>query len=317
MSVHFCTVHKFPLPDREYFAAAPAQWDTPAVSRPRRRPAPSRAHRGRKRSPLPLLALLGLMLFAGGFLLGRAEAAGSRAAAAGAAAGAGSGESVRVLAVPGAVHSGKEDGAVSGEEGEASASEDGWNLILVNGDHPLPEDFQVPEFTQLVNGHSIDKRAYPALQRMMDACRAAGLRPAICSSYRTQEKQEELFEKKVQSCLPAAASREEAEALAARWVARPGTSEHQAGLAVDIVDKSYQLLDEGQEETAVQKWLMEHCTEYGFILRYPTEKSALTGVGYEPWHYRYVGEEAAGEIMSRGLCLEEYVESLPGPFVKP
>lgn len=306
MSVHSRTVHKFPLPDREYFAAAPAQWDTPAVSRPRRL-APSR--RERRRSPLPLLLLLGLTLFAGGFLLGRAEAAGNRTARSAAAAGSGSGESVRVLAVPGAV--------TSGGEGESAVSGDGWNLLLVNGDHPLPEDFQVPEFTQLVNGHSIDKRAYPALQRMMDACRAAGLQPTICSSYRTQEKQEELFEKKVQSYLPTAASREEAEALAARWVARPGTSEHQAGLAVDIVDKSYQLLDEGQEETAVQKWLMEHCAEYGFILRYPTEKSELTGVGYEPWHYRYVGEEAAGEIMSRGLCLEEYVESPSDPFVKP
>lgn len=163
----------------------------------------------------------------------------------------------------------------------------------------------------MVNGHSIDKRAYPSLQRMMDGCRAAGLRPTICSSYRTREKQEELFEGKVRSCLPQAGSREEAEAQAAQWVARPGCSEHQAGLAVDIVDKSYQLLDEGQEETAVQKWLMEHCAEYGFILRYPTGKSALTGVGYEPWHYRYVGEEAAGEIMSRGICLEEYLAAGP------
>lgn len=304
MSAHSCTVHEFSLPGREYYAAAPAQWDTPAVSRPRRL-APSR--RRVRRSPLPLLLLLGLTLFAGGFLLGRAEAAGNSAALSAAAAGAGGGEPVRVLAVPEAAISGGEGGPASaGKDG--GLPENGWNLILVNGDHPLPEDFQVPEFTQLVGGHSIDKRAYPALQRMMDACRAAGLQPTICSSYRTQEKQTELFERKVQSCLPQAASREEAEEQAAFWVARPGTSEHQAGLAVDIVDKSYQLLDEEQENTAVQKWLMEHCAEYGFILRYPTEKNDLTGVGYEPWHYRYVGEEAAGEIMSRGLCLEEYLE---------
>uniref|UniRef100_UPI002D7EDD56 M15 family metallopeptidase n=1 Tax=Oscillibacter sp. TaxID=1945593 RepID=UPI002D7EDD56 len=218
--------------------------------------------------------------------------------AAGTAAGAG--EPVRILAIPGAVR--------SGGEGKASASEEDWALILVNGTHPLPEDFRVPEFTQLVNGHSIDKRAYPDLQRMMDACRADGLQPTICSSYRTQEKQEELFERKVQACLSTAASRQEAEEQAAVWVARPGTSEHQAGLAVDIVDKTYQSLDDGQEETAVQKWLMEHCAEYGFILRYPNDKSELTGIGYEPWHYRYVGEAAAGEIMSRGLCLEEYLE---------
>lgn len=304
MSVHSCTVHEFSLPDREYDPAALAQWDTPTVSRSRR-PAPSRARRQKRQSPLPLLALLGLVLFAGGFLLGRAEAAGNCAAHSAAGAGAGGGEPVHILAVPGAVHSGKEDKPASG--GEGAASQDGWNLILVNGDHPLPEDFQVPEFTQLRNGHAIDKRAYPALQRMMDACRAEGLEPLICSSYRTWEKQEELFERKVLSCLSAAASREEAEEQAAVWVARPGTSEHQAGLAVDIVDKSYQLLDERQEDTAVQKWLMKHCAEYGFILRYPTEKSALTGVGYEPWHYRYVGEAAAGEIMSRGICLEEYL----------
>ncbi len=95
----------------------------------------------------------------------------------------------------------------------------------------------------------------------------------------------------------------------AAWVARPGTSEHETGLAVDIVDTSYQPLDEAQEDTAVQRWLMAHCAEYGFILRYPTEKSALTGVNYEPWHYRYVGEEAAREIMERDLCLEEYLGS--------
>lgn len=291
MSIHSCTVHEFPLPSREYYAAAPAQWDEPTISRPRRL-APSR--RRSRRSPLPLLLLLGLTLFAGGFLLGRAQAAGNRAAQAAAAGAGGGGEPVRVQVVP---------------EAPASGGEDGWNLILVNGDHPLPEDFRVPAFTQLVNGHSIDKRAYPELQRMMDDCRAAGLEPTICSSYRTWEKQEELFEKKVQSYLPQAGSREAAEALAAQWVARPGTSEHQAGLAVDIVDKSYQSLDDGQEETAVQKWLMEHCAEYGFILRYPNEKSGITGIGYEPWHYRYVGAEAAGEIMSQGLCLEEYLEA--------
>lgn len=296
---HSCVIHDFPLPDRAYYAADPMLWDEPSVSGPRRRPAPPRFRRKKQRSPLPLLALAGLLLFLTGFLLGRAEAAGgqpSLPAARQSSSRPEDGGTVRVLGVPGAVR-----------EERAAAPED-WALILVNKDHPLPEDFRVPEFTQLVNGHAIDKRAYPALQRMMDDCRAAGLEPTICSSYRTWEKQEELFQRKVQSYLPTAASREEAEEQAAFWVARPGTSEHQAGLAVDIVDKSHQTLDEGQEETPVQKWLMEHCAEYGYILRYPTEKSALTGVGYEPWHYRYVGEAAAGDIMSRGLCLEEYLE---------
>ena len=104
-----------------------------------------------------------------------------------------------------------------------------------------------------------------------------------------------------------AAEAEEAEEQAARWVARPGTSEHETGLAVDIVDTDYQLLDEKQEQTPVQQWLMAHCAEYGFILRYSTEKSDCTGIGYEPWHYRYVGKKAAREITNQNITLEEYL----------
>lgn len=184
---------------------------------------------------------------------------------------------------------------------------EGWALILVNWEHPLQGNYMIPEFTQLRNGHTVDSRAYPALQAMMDDARAAGLQPLICSSYRTQDTQNRLFENEVQSWLNQGYTREDAENLAAMWVARPGTSEHQTGLAVDIVDMSYQILDNKQENTAVQRWLMAHCAEYGFILRYPTDKSSLTGVNYEPWHYRYVGMPAAKEIMDGGLCLEEYL----------
>ena len=103
-------------------------------------------------------------------------------------------------------------------------------------------------------------------------------------------------------------TRASAAAAAARWVAPPGTSEHQLGLAVDIVAGSFQVLDSRQEKTAEQQWLMEHCWEYGFILRYPSDKSDITGIAYEPWHYRYVGEKAAREMTEQGLCLEEYLE---------
>ena len=184
---------------------------------------------------------------------------------------------------------------------------DNWALILVNWEHPLPDGFSVPEFTQLRNGHAVDSRAYPALQAMMDDARAAGLQPLICSSYRTWYAQERLYEQEVQNWMDRGHIREEAMDRAAMWVARPGTSEHQTGLAVDIVDLSYQVLDEQQESTPVQRWLMAHCAEYGFILRYPADKSALTGISYEPWHYRYVGTEAAKEIMENGSCLEEYL----------
>ena len=105
-------------------------------------------------------------------------------------------------------------------------------------------------------------------------------------------------------------SREEATAQAGAVVAVPGTSEHQTGLAVDLVDKSYQHLDDAQASTEVQQWLMENSWKYGFILRYPEEKSDVTGIIYEPWHYRYVGGPAAREMRELGLCLEEYIEWL-------
>ena len=182
-----------------------------------------------------------------------------------------------------------------------------WNLQLINWENPLPEDYEAGELTELSNGHAVDSRIYPALQEMMDDARAAGYNPLICSSFRTWDKQSQLYERKVQFYIDQGSDRATAEEQAAVWVARPGTSEHQAGLAVDIVSVEYQVLDEGQEDTPLQQGLMAHCWEYGFILRYPTDKSDLTGVGYEPWHYRYVGEEAAKAITEQGICLEEYL----------
>ena len=113
--------------------------------------------------------------------------------------------------------------------------------MLVNWEHPLPDGFLTPELTQLRNGHAVDSRAYPALQAMMDDARAAGLQPLICSSYRTWDTQERLYEQEAQNWMDRGYIREEAETQAAMWVARPGTSEHQTGLAVDIVDMSYQI----------------------------------------------------------------------------
>lgn len=188
-----------------------------------------------------------------------------------------------------------------------SSRPDDWRLISVSMLSPLPEDFSPPELTQLKNGHAIDSRAYPDLQAMMDDCRAQGLSPVICSSYRTREYQQNLYDSKVRQFLSRGMSRADAEAEAARVVAPPGTSEHETGLAVDIVDINYQLLDENQMDTKVQKWLMENSYKYGFVLRYPPDKSDLTGIIFEPWHYRYVGREAALDIYEKGICLEEYL----------
>ena len=182
-------------------------------------------------------------------------------------------------------------------------------LTLVNSKHPLPSGWKV-SLVQLKNGQSIDRRAYAALQDMMDDARRAGLSPLICSSYRTRAKQEELHKNQVQKFLSEGYSQSMAEQKASQWVAPPGTSEHELGLAVDIVATDHQLLDETQEHTPEQKWLMENCWKYGFILRYPTSKSSITGIGYEPWHYRYVGKDAAKQIMEQGICLEEYLNQV-------
>lgn len=184
-----------------------------------------------------------------------------------------------------------------------------WNLILVNPWNKLPDDYEI-SLTPLPNGHSIDSRCYPALSNMMNDCRKAGLQPLICSSYRSQEKQESLFQERIDELRAQGYSKKDAKAKAATSVARPGTSEHQLGLAVDIVDKSHQMLDAAQEYTPVQQWLLENSWKYGFILRYPNQKSSLTGIIYEPWHYRYVGQAAAQEIHERDICLEEYLEDL-------
>lgn len=181
-----------------------------------------------------------------------------------------------------------------------------WNLVLVNPWTPLPESYTV-DLVSLGSGQAVDRRCAAALQNMLEACRAAGLSPLICSSYRTQNTQQGLYDAQVAEFLAQGCSREKAEELSATIVALPGTSEHQLGLAADIVDSNYQILESSQENTPVQRWLMEHCWEYGFILRYPENKTALTGIIYEPWHYRYVGRQAAQEIMRAGICLEEYV----------
>ena len=178
-------------------------------------------------------------------------------------------------------------------------------LTLVNPWNELPEDWQV-DLVTLSNGLQIDRRCYDALQEMMDACREAGYEPLICSAYRTQETQQDLFNNKVAKLEAGGKSHDEAVQEAGTVVAVPGTSEHQLGLTVDVVDVNNQNLTEEQEKTPTQKWLMANSWRYGFIHRYPNSKSDITGIIYEPWHYRYVGKAAAQDIFNRDITLEEY-----------
>lgn len=185
------------------------------------------------------------------------------------------------------------------------ASEDnGWNLILVNRDSYIPDDYQV-EFTELSNGKKVDSKIYPELQEMFNDARAQGYGLFVREGYRTQEEQQQLLDEKIEAYENEGKSKSEAKKLAEQWVAIPGTSEHQLGIAVDInADTTISLSDD------VYSWLAENAHKYGFIKRYPSDKTDITGVINEPWHYRYVGKEAALEIYSQGICLEEYIDTL-------
>lgn len=184
----------------------------------------------------------------------------------------------------------------------------GIQVILVNPWNYMPEDYTV-DLKTVTSWYRVSTECYDALMQMLADCEAAGYQPDVRSAYRTQKSQEDLFENKIKRVMKAdkTLTEEEATKIAATVVAIPGTSEHQLGLAVDLVDAVYRELTEEQEQTETQQWLMEHCWEYGFILRYPNDKSEITGIIYEPWHYRYVGVEIAMEMRDSGLCLEEYL----------
>ena len=190
---------------------------------------------------------------------------------------------------------------------EERDSEQADILSLVNPWNSLGEKY-VPPLASLNDGIELDARALEALIELLEACADAGGAPYVCSAYRSYENQSTLYEDKLGRVLASGMDEPLARITAAREVAAPGTSEHQLGLAVDIIDSDYTVLDEAQADTPTQQWLMENSWRYGFILRYPEGKSEITGIIFEPWHYRYVGKEAAEDIYASGLCLEQWLE---------
>ena len=185
----------------------------------------------------------------------------------------------------------------------------GQHLQLVNPWHFVPEDYTV-DLVPITDTHQIASIAYEDFIDMMTDCTAAGHVPAVCSSYRTHEYQEMLYQNRINRYVKAGYSEDRAIELAGQSVAVPGTSEHQLGLALDIVDDNNWHLDSTQAKMPTQQWLMANSWRYGWILRYPSEKSEFTGIIYEPWHYRYVGRTIAKEIHEMGVCLEEYLDIL-------
>jgi len=184
---------------------------------------------------------------------------------------------------------------------------DEWFLKLVNKDNPIGTDYIINVKAINSYGYYFDERAIDKLFEMMDAGTAEGMQFKISSGYRTIERQTALYQQRINELLAAGFAQADAESIAASQVSPPGTSEHNLGLGVDIVSAGTGKLDETFEQTAEFKWLMENCTEYGFILRYPKDKEEITKVTYEPWHYRYVGVEDAKRITEMGVCLEEYL----------
>ena len=190
------------------------------------------------------------------------------------------------------------------------------NLPLINSSNPLPEDY-VPEDLVEINSTRQDGRptqkmcadAAEALDRMLYDLNAAfpnDVAVTVTSGYRSFKYQAYLFDHSVEAYISDGMSEEEAKKLTGRFTARAGESEPQSGLAADIHNMTS--ASSSFASTPQYKWLCENAHKYGFILRYPKDKEQLTGIGFEPWHWRYVGVLHAEKIKNAGVCLEEYIK---------
>lgn len=156
-------------------------------------------------------------------------------------------------------------------------------ILIVNKQYALPKSY----------GNGVDPTAQSALSSLQAGAKAAGFSMPLLSGYRSYQTQVNLYQRYVNR---------DGQALADTYSARAGHSEHQTGLAFDVGS-----IDDNYGTTPAGKWLVQHCAEYGFILRYPKGKEYITGYQYEPWHIRYVGKKVAKEIMNKGITLEEYL----------
>lgn len=200
----------------------------------------------------------------------------------------------------------KERGEMDADGGLKILPEDMWCLILTNAEYPVLEDYEVELEAIPGTEQSVDKRIYEPLMAMIGDMRDQGLSPIVCSGYRTLDKQEKLFNRKVLSFVKAGHTKEESYNLARQTISIPGSGEHCLGLAVDFYTRRYHKLERAFEDTPESKWLVEHAQDYGFVMRYGENKTHITGIQYEPWHYRYVGVEAAKYMKDNDLSLEEF-----------
>ncbi|RKJ41908.1 D-alanyl-D-alanine carboxypeptidase family protein [bacterium 1XD42-8] len=197
-----------------------------------------------------------------------------------------------------------------GSEADSSSDlEEDWKLMLISKREPVPLDYTF-ELGMIQGEIRADIRILEEANEMLKEARKEGIFLVICSPYRDYDRQEMLFNQKVKSYMEQGMSFMEAYIQSSHTIAVPGASEHQVGLALDIVCSTHYRLDEAFGDTEAGKWLAENSYQYGFILRYPKDKEEITGIEYEPWHFRYVGKEAAKEMTEQKLTLEEYVEQV-------
>lgn len=223
-------------------------------------------------------------------------------------------ESTSISSEPGSSTS----SSTSGSQPSSGSSEQGgsvpvtnmnadWRLILVNPTHRLPDDFSV-ETAPVQGGYEMDVRVADTMKQMIADAQADGINLQVISGTRSMAYQVKLFNRDVEKYKARGYSDTDAYAQAAMNVAVPGTSEHQLGLAVDVLSTDWGGgTSEGFAETTAYQWLIAHCADYGFIERFPKGKTDITKITWEPWHYRYVGVEHAKKIMAEGICLEEYL----------
>lgn len=180
-----------------------------------------------------------------------------------------------------------------------------WRLVLVNFENALPEDFSI-ELANIDKTRQFDARAINELNQLLaDAKKSKVGDLWVQSAYRSVERQEEIFNTKVNEYIKLGKTTEEAEELTKKYINESNTSEHNLGLAVD-----FNYINNDFEKSEAFAWLNENASQYGFILRYRQDKEEITKVAYEPWHWRYVGVEHAQKINELDMCLEEYVEFL-------
>lgn len=184
-----------------------------------------------------------------------------------------------------------------------------WKLLLINKEHTIPDDYTFTLGT-IKGSMKCDERILGPLTEMFTAAAQDGINLVVCSPYRDISRQEYLFDRKMKFYIGRGYSYIDAYKEASSVVTVPGASEHQIGISLDIICDTYSQLNEGFGDTVAGRWLMDNAHRYGFILRYPKDKEEITGIIYEPWHYRYVGVEAATIIHEKNICLEEFIENL-------